>query len=181
MIYNLVDKTISLSNECFHKENLSITKNLLLQNDYPIKFINYYIKKRLDKIKYSSLNNDILYTDNNNNDTDNNNSIFYRKRVIAKTPKVGIPFTGKFFENISRALKQHGIICIPLINKNLSDVVIKGKDKFSKNVQTNIVYKFDCNECNASYVGESKREALIRINEHKNRIDQIIEKEKKQK
>ena len=55
-----------------------ITRNLLLQNGNPIKFINYYIKKRLDKIKYSPLNNDILYTDNNNNDTDNNNSIDYR-------------------------------------------------------------------------------------------------------
>ena len=76
----------------------------------------------MDKIKYSTLNDDKLDT-GNNNDT-------------------GIPFTGKFFENIFSVLKQLGITCIPLIHNNISDVVIKSKDKFSKNIQANIIYKF---------------------------------------
>ena len=42
----------------------------------------------------------------------------------------------------------------------------KGKDKVD-NAQVNVVYKVNCNGCEASYVGDSKRGMGVRIPEHK--------------
>ena len=38
----------------------------------------------------------------------------------------------------------------------------------NRNDQVNVVYKVNCNDCNASYVGESKRGIGVRVPEHKN-------------
>ena len=52
MVYTLVDKVFKLSHKSFHKENLIKIKNYLIKNNYPIKFIDYYSKK---KIRLSTL------------------------------------------------------------------------------------------------------------------------------
>ena len=52
MVYLLVDKVFKLSHKSFHKENLIKIKNHLIKNNYPIKFIDYYSKK---KIRLSTL------------------------------------------------------------------------------------------------------------------------------
>ena len=52
MIYTLVDKAILLSDKNFHKENLTIVKQLLLNNDYPSKFIDCYVEKRINTLEY---------------------------------------------------------------------------------------------------------------------------------
>ena len=54
IIYNLVDRAISLSNKQFHKENLNIVTQILQDNNYRRKFINRYIYPRLCNIKYKS-------------------------------------------------------------------------------------------------------------------------------
>ena len=54
--------------------------------------------------------------------------------------------------------------------------MIKAKDILKKENQTNVVYKLECNDCTASYVGMSKREALDRIDEHRRPVDSIIKK-----
>ncbi|KMQ83798.1 hypothetical protein RF55_19076 [Lasius niger] len=41
-------------------------------------------------------------------------------------------------------------------------------------MRNNIVYKISCNECNASYVGQTSRLLKTRINEHKNHIRRNI-------
>lgn len=50
------------------------------------------------------------------------------------------------------------------MNHNL---IIKGKDKNIKSESTNTVYKINCKNCSASYVGQSKRIVGVRINKHK--------------
>ena len=40
------------------------------------------------------------------------------------------------------------------------------KDVSSKDKKTNVVYRIDCNECAASYVGDTERRLSIRVNEH---------------
>lgn len=44
-ITNLVDQAILLSNKRFHKQNIKIVKDLLLNNCFPKKFINKHIKR----------------------------------------------------------------------------------------------------------------------------------------
>ena len=54
VVYTTVDFSIRKSHPKFHKQNLSLTRSLLLQNNYPLTFLNKYINKRLEK---NSINN----------------------------------------------------------------------------------------------------------------------------
>ena len=51
IVYNLVDRAISLSHKTFHNANLKIIKQILSNNDYPNSFIDKNINIRLNKIK----------------------------------------------------------------------------------------------------------------------------------
>jgi len=52
-----------------------------------------------------------------------------------------------------------------ILNK-LTAFVKRHKDKNMLEVNKNIVYKIFCNDCNASYVGQTKRQLKTRISEH---------------
>ena len=56
IVYNLVDRAISLFHKMFDGANLKIVKQILFNNDYPNSFIDKNIKIRMNKIKYSSPN-----------------------------------------------------------------------------------------------------------------------------
>ena len=69
-------------------------------------------------------------------------------------------------DKIVTILKPYNFRILPLIEKSLSSVIRLGKDPTKKCDKTNVVYKFFCKSCPASYVGETKRTIKIRINEH---------------
>ena len=168
MIYTLVDKAILLSEECYHTENLDIVKQLLINNNYPTKFIEYYMKKRVNTLEYRTTNA-----------IDNGSHLDINKKILIKKPKVSIPHVDGFYNSMCGMLKKHGIVPIPNIINNNSNLVIKAKDRTPKGEKTNVIYKIECEQCDASYVGQTKREASVRIGEHKAGIDRIIKKEKK--
>ena len=90
-----------------------------------------------------------------------------------------IPHVEGFYNSISGVLKKRGIVPIPKITNNNSNLVIKAKDRIPKGEQTNVIYKIDCEQCDASHIGKTKRKASVRIGEHKAGIDRVIKKEKK--
>ena len=66
IINNLVDRAIKLSDKRFHNKNIKFCKNLLLLNDYPTKFVNKYVEKRIHTIKQIINNNESNININNN-------------------------------------------------------------------------------------------------------------------
>ena len=54
MLYNLVDRAINLCNEKFHDENLEKIKSFRIQNDYPIWFIEKFVKILVVQLKSGS-------------------------------------------------------------------------------------------------------------------------------
>ncbi|EZA57991.1 hypothetical protein X777_01999, partial [Ooceraea biroi] len=46
-----------------------------------------------------------------------------------------------------------------------------GKDMINKMSRCNVVYKISCNDCEVSYVGQTKRRLGTRVKEHKNDIN----------
>ena len=74
--------------------------------------------------------------------------------------------------------KKHGIITIPMIEKSNSNLVIKAKDKIKKGENTNVIYKIEFKQCDASYVGQTNREVYVHVREHGAGIDRVIKKEK---
>ena len=62
--------------------------------------------------------------------------------------------------------KYNTNVVFSTINK-LNSIIILGKDKNVKYNNANLVYKINCNNCNASYVGQTSRRLNVRIKEHK--------------
>ena len=51
-------------------------------------------------------------------------------------------------------------------NTTLRKFLSKPKDKIPKEKQNNVVYKIPCSDCQATYIGETKRSLLTRSKEH---------------
>ncbi|EFN66416.1 hypothetical protein EAG_06731, partial [Camponotus floridanus] len=57
---------------------------------------------------------------------------------------------------------------------NLCRFIKVGKDKLDKDSRSNIVYKINCMDCDASYVGQTGRLLRTRIKEHKRNLTSVI-------
>lgn len=57
------------------------------------------------------------------------------------------------------------------VGNKLNTVVKLHKDSLSKMHQSKIVYKLCCKTCEASYVGQTRRQLRTRINEHDKNIN----------
>jgi len=156
-IYNLVDRAINLSNPIFHEKNLILCIKLLLDNGYPLHLIFNKINLRLKKIFTQRTN-----TINNSNLTNSE-----KERKIIVIPYVN-PISEMIHANIDKTKAMIGFRCINTLNHFVR--VHKDQDHIlSKN---NVVYKISCNDCNASYVGQTKRQLKTRLKEHKNNLKQ---------
>jgi len=147
-----VDKILKLSHPKYHHKNISNTIQILLNNGYPLPFIFSNINNRIRHVLYDS-------TD----DTTKNNK---KKKFFIKVP---------FIENVTPKMlnitKKHNINTIFTINNKLSHIIKTGKDKINKIKCSNVVYKINCNNCDASYVGQTKRQLHTRIKEHRSDIN----------
>ena len=99
IVYNFVDRAISLSHKTFHNANLKIFRQILLNNDYPNKFIDKNIKIRMNKIKYSS----------HNSLNKKNRSDLYRHQ-----PKACLPYNITNFTKLSNIFKKYNISTIAM-------------------------------------------------------------------
>ena len=61
---------------------------------------------------------------------------------------------------------EYNVNVIPKPNYLFNNLIIRGKDKLNKFQQTPKVYQIECKDCDATYVGETKRELSVRISEH---------------
>lgn len=98
-------------------------------------------------------------------------------KQIKEGPKIDcryfkLPYIGRYSDITQEKIKK---LCFKYCNNMSIKVVFssfKIKDLFSnkdplpKQVKSNIVYKFQCANCNVSYIGETTRHFNTRINEH---------------
>ncbi|XP_011872187.1 PREDICTED: uncharacterized protein LOC105564436 [Vollenhovia emeryi] len=85
------------------------------------------------------------------------------------TNSVTIPYISGV-SDISQILKKHDIHTRFSVLKKLNVIVRKGKDRIVDSKQTELVYKINCINCDASYIGQTKRHIETRIKEHCNDI-----------
>ena len=64
---------------------------------------------------------------------------------------------------MSNIFRKYNISTIPVVNKTLKSIIKLAKDSTNKWEQTNIVYKFNCKNFPATYIGQSKR-AFVLVN-----------------
>jgi len=154
-IYSLVDHAIKLSNPNFHKENLSFCIELLLDNGYPLNLIFNKINSRLKKL-FVHRSAKLLMDPVSDSNSD--------KKIIV-SPYVN-PLTDFISSNIDSSKAIIGYRCL---NK-LSSIIKVHKDIDLPMSKNNVVYKILCNDCEATYVGQTKRQLKTRLKEHKSNI-----------
>jgi len=84
-------------------------------------------------------------------------------------------FTVPYFQNISEQFKNfltNPNIKLAFYSLNKLDWIIRGqKDLLTNNSKKNVVYKISCEDCDATYVGQTKRKLKTRITEHHKQIN----------
>jgi hypothetical protein len=149
----LFDHVIFLSHPKFHIKNLSFAIQILLDNNYPLDFIFNVFRERIKTLIH------------NNKSSKNPN-----KNISESASFFTIPYIHNFsekFNNVTRPLNVR--ISYQSLNK-LNKIIKVHKDPLPDSSQSNIVYKINCLDCDASYVGQSGRQLNTRVKEHKSHI-----------
>jgi len=159
LIFGLVDKIIKLSHPRFQQKNFEYVINNLLQNGYRISFIFNNIKKRLNYLLLESRNNN----NNQNCEQDNEQNNKEKKREGF----LRVPFINNVTRSFTNIARKNNLNAIFTINNKLTNFIKTGKDNIDKLKHSNVVYRISCNDCDATYVGQTKRQLNTRIREHK--------------
>lgn len=153
-IYNLVDHAILLSDDRFQQKNIALVHDTLLNNCFPEHIVKRHILKRINFLKNRDHNNTL--------DTDHIN--------FDKTSFISLPYVNNASYDLGRLLRGVGLNVVYKITKKLNILIKRGKDVLQNNDKTNVVYKLNCQNCNMSYVGQTKRHLRTRVREHCNNI-----------
>lgn len=154
VVKGLVDGAVLLSDPRFHTANIDVVREILINNSCPIDFIDRHVKKRKKEIRHKTRT--LIGSVNNDYDIHaNKNNIFIK-----------IPFVSDLSLMVKKSLNKFDVRTVSSIPKKLNNIVNLDKDKCSHSLN-GIVYKIDCNNCNACYVGQTKRHLSTRIKEHR--------------
>ena len=162
VINNLVDRAMLLSDREFHNSNLQLITDTLVENDYPLSFVQEIINQRLFSLEQKTR----LGNNHVNINTENK-------------PFVSLPYVEGLSEKISGILRTYNINTAFKNHKNLNSIFQQTKDKLTIEQASNIVYSVPCkgNNCKAVYIGQTKRFLKNRLNEHKNNIRETPNKQ----
>ena len=81
-----------------------------------------------------------------------------------------LPYIEGTSEKLQRILRPHKIRSTFYTEKTLHKPLRKPKDWVATEDKNNIVYEFDCRNCEVVYFGESKRSLKSRSDEHKRSV-----------
>ncbi|XP_071573520.1 uncharacterized protein [Temnothorax nylanderi] len=80
---------------------------------------------------------------------------------------VTIPYIKNCSESISKALRNKEFDVVYTVPKKLDRIINRGKDRLESAKRMEIVYEIDCLNCDACYIGQTKRNLATRIKEHR--------------
>ena len=150
VIRALVHRAEKLCDDEFKKQEMSHISKILQINGYPMNEINRISKKVTDK--RPTMNNA-----NSNVSTD-------------KPSFTSVPYISGISERISRIFKKYDVNIAHLPTRKLKNELCHLKDKRKVGEKAGVVYKLDCKDCDARYVGETGRQVQDRMIEHQRDI-----------
>ncbi|KYM95528.1 hypothetical protein ALC62_13958 [Cyphomyrmex costatus] len=160
VIISLADRILHLSHPNFHQVNFDKIIKILLNNGNPLDLIFNTINKRIHK-KLNSHN----CTTSISNTIDNSNN-------VAKINYFTIPYISSLSNKIKNYLNDCQTFKVAYKGINsLNNIIKVQKDKVHTMLHTDVVYKILCKDCDATYVGQTRRTLKTRISEHKNHIN----------
>lgn len=145
VIKNMLWKCCNFSDLKYKEENLQKIRKILLQNDYPKNLTDRLIKDYLSRL--SVLN------------------VHPEAKEQARYFK--FPFINGLTQNIQRIVENDSHKLALYNIHTTQPLFTKLKDKVDKNERTNVIYQINCNDCEATYIGQTKQHLKKRVNQHK--------------
>ncbi|KYN27889.1 hypothetical protein ALC57_02707, partial [Trachymyrmex cornetzi] len=155
-VMGMVDRAFLLSVPKYHKKNLIFVIEILLNNDYPVDFIFNVMNDRLKSLVYKKT---LKKNSDRETSIDNIRKTWFSFSYVAKISDK--------FRDIIKDLNMN----LALFSRNKLNCFIKThKDPLPIMSKKNVVYRINCNDCDDSYVGQTKRTVKTRTMEHRNDI-----------
>ena len=139
----------------YREDEIKHVSKVLQSNGYPASQINKISQKQNENVQ-------------------NQNSILPSN----KPSYISIPYVSGVSERISRIFKKYDLNVAHQPTKKLKNELCHLKDKRKVGEKAGVVYKLDCKNCDAKYVGETGRQLQERMNEHQR---DIVKKKKTSK
>ncbi|KYN20120.1 hypothetical protein ALC57_07527, partial [Trachymyrmex cornetzi] len=146
----------------YHEKNLKIVIETLLINDYPLDFIFETINNRLKSLVHKKT----LKQKQQTNDDNSINELDNKSWFV-------VPYINNITEKFIDIVKDCNVRLSFFSLNKLSCFIKTQKDHVASLMKRNVIYKINCNDCDASYVGQTKRTLATRVKEHKNDIRKI--------
>ncbi|KAM0729416.1 hypothetical protein ACS0PU_004770 [Formica fusca] len=151
-VIGLLDRAFLLSHPRFHSKNINLIIQILLNNSYPLRFIfqtiHHRLKLLINNLKYEKMNTNT--------------------EVQPRTVYFTIPSIPERFIDI---IKDFDVKLSYFSLNKLHKYIKTHKDITPKSLCKNVVYRINCLDCDASYVGQTRRQLTKRISEHRNHIN----------
>src|SRR5436190_8884249 len=156
-IIGLVDHAFLLSHPRYHQKNFDMLINILLTNGYPRDFIFSVIKSRLMKLLNLGQSPPL-------------------DSIMTNVKPRSVPFfTMSYVRNVSERFKRAAVQCDKRLSfystNKLGHFVKVLKDPLPSRERNNVVYRINCINCDASYVGQTCRSLKTRVAEHRGHIN----------
>ncbi|XP_055837083.1 uncharacterized protein LOC129905590 [Episyrphus balteatus] len=152
MVHRLCKLPLSIAN---YTTEYNLLKDIAAINGYNPFIIDQLINKHTKKLKKSELTT--LYKQNKQLH-DNNN-----------TERASMTYFPPITNKMHTKLKQQNIECVYSSNGKIKNMLGSTKDK-SPIVNKSGIYEIKCGDCDAVYIGQTKRSIGVRFNEHSNHI-----------
>jgi len=105
--------------------------------------------------------------------TTKKNSITASEKTKDDNTNINKVLVVSYIKEISNGIKRvvgKGVDVKFTIPKKLDSIIKKGKDRLDTRLNTDIVYKINCKDCDQVYIEQTKRHLETRIKEHRNNI-----------
>jgi len=151
VILSLFDRTLLLSHPMFHLKNIKEFVEILLQNGYPLELIFSTINNRIRKFITGGINerDKIIESDST-----------LEKRWFT------VPYMKGISESFKNITKKYDFNLAYTTTNSLQKYIKTGKDCLNLASCCGVVYKINCQDCDVSYVGQTKRSLKTRVKEH---------------
>ena len=83
---------------------------------------------------------------------------------------VNLPYIPGVSNTLKRIFRKHKIKGIFNSKDTLRKILSHPKDKIPQGRNNNVIYQIPCSDCNAVYIGETKRKFDCRVQEHKKAV-----------
>jgi len=152
-----IDRAFLLAHPKYHEKNLRFIIDTFKSNDYPVEFIFNVINSRLRTLIKGRTNTPISRADDNKEE---------------KIQWFTVPYFPNISEKFSNFIKGSNVRLSFFSLNKLERIIRVQKDRIEALSKKNVVYMISCSDCDATYVGQTKRKLSTRVTEHRNQINQ---------